>query len=152
MVRDQPSATLSSAASQLTCCKPSGPRTCGCSKRPSSETVSPRAEPLTHSLPKLAGWLLSPAIWMAPSGIGVADTPQPTPQYGQVVRTENGGEERFTMVSWNYTEAALPNSKRWRMAEISRRLCIKSKYQGPSATSPYNTAPARRLFSTTRRL
>jgi hypothetical protein len=40
--------------------------------------------------PKLAGWSGSPVIAAPPYPSGRANTPQPTPQYGQVVRTVGG--------------------------------------------------------------
>ena len=47
---------------------------------------------------------------------------------------------------------AWPNNKWERSWLMSRRCWIRSKYQGPSCTSPYSTAPTRRLPCTTRRL
>ena len=52
----------------------------GCSSRVSSPSVSPSAEPLEHSRPKLAGCSGSPAMAAPPLPSGVASTPQPTPQ------------------------------------------------------------------------
>src|SRR5688572_20912040 len=82
------------AASQVT----RSPRTCGCSSRSSRPTVSPSALPLTQSLPRLAGCLGSPRTSTAPPLRAVAMTPQPTPQYGHVVRMEvalNSGGGRY---------------------------------------------------------
>src|SRR3989344_837400 len=61
----------------------------GCSKRVCSVTgllaVRCRVEPLVHRRPKLAGWVGSPRtpVICAPSDSMI--TPQPTPQWGQVV-------------------------------------------------------------------
>src|SRR5689334_14223323 len=63
------------------------PPTWGSSSRPSNPTVEPSAMPLEHSRPKLAGWAASPATCKPRRGAAEPETPQPTPQYGQVVRT-----------------------------------------------------------------
>src|ERR1700709_726848 len=61
-------------------------RIIGYSSRSSSPSVSPSADPFEHSRPRLAGCSGSAAIAAPPPPSGVASTPQPTPQYGQVVR------------------------------------------------------------------
>src|SRR4029079_1394341 len=72
-----------SAAGQLT----RAPFTVGCSSLVSNPSVSPSAEPLEQRRPALAGCLGSPLMAAPPLPSGVASTPQPTPQEGQVVRT-----------------------------------------------------------------
>src|SRR5437660_10830555 len=68
----------------------------GWSKRWSSESVSPSAAPFEHSRPKLAGCAGSPEIVASPCRSTAARMPQPTPQYGQVVRTAGGcGDKVF---------------------------------------------------------
>src|SRR5829696_6197965 len=63
------------------------PSIIGCRSRPSSPSVSPSADPFEHSRPKFDGCSGSPSIAAPSSPSGRAITPQPTPQYGQVVRT-----------------------------------------------------------------
>src|SRR6202011_1758357 len=88
----KPLATDLSAVSQaMRVSVPSLCRRIGCRSRPSSESVSPSADPLEHSRPRFAGWFGSPAITAPPRPSGLANTPQPTPQYGQVVRIAGGG-------------------------------------------------------------
>src|SRR5262245_12137588 len=82
MMSANPPATASIAASQLT----RRPSISGCSKRSSSDSVSPSAEPFEQRRPRLAGCCGSPAIAAPPPPSGVASTPQPTPQYGHVER------------------------------------------------------------------
>src|SRR5690554_649020 len=72
-------ATSSMARSQLT----GLPQIRGVNGGSSGAIVSCRLAPLTQSLPRLAGWSRSPATVVP----GAARTPQPTPQYGQVVAT-----------------------------------------------------------------
>ena len=64
-------------------------------------SVSPSAAPLEQSLPKFAGCSGSPAIVAPPAPSGVASMPQPTPQYGQVVRTLGIG-------AWTFMRRASP--------------------------------------------
>src|SRR5215471_8973920 len=69
----------------------------GWSNRWSSESVSPSAEPFEHSRPKLAGCAGSPEIVALPCRSTAARMPQPTPQYGQVVRTAGGCDDKMFM-------------------------------------------------------
>src|SRR5947199_9844130 len=86
MVFLKPSATCASAASQLA----AWPSIMGASNRPSRPIVSASAEPLAHNRPKLAGCSGSPRTVTAPAASLSAMTPQPTPQYGQLVFTGTG--------------------------------------------------------------
>src|SRR5450830_1482455 len=99
MISRSPDATRSNASLHVACRSAPSSRSVGYSRRPSRSIVSPSAAPFTHSRPALAGWLLSPAMAMAPSGSGVAVTPQPTPQYGQVLLTARGMGEQFKVSS-----------------------------------------------------
>src|SRR5215831_9959965 len=96
MMSRKPSATRSSAVSQSTrVSEPSAWRSMGWSRRPSVPSVSPSADPLEHRRPKFAGCAGSPAIMAPPRPSGRASTPQPTPQYGQVVRIAGSGAWTF---------------------------------------------------------
>src|SRR5262245_15346570 len=87
-MRLNPRATRSSAVSQSLSTKlPSPRRSIGWVSRPASPSVSLSAEPLEHRRPKFAGCDGSPEISAPPRPSGRASTPQPTPQYGHVVRT-----------------------------------------------------------------
>src|SRR5215469_10592445 len=99
MTLRNPSATRSSACGQATRLSvPSARRSIGCSRRPRRPTVSPSAEPLEQSRPKFAGWAGSPVTAAPPEPSACASTPQPTPQYGQVVRTVGAsGVEAFML-------------------------------------------------------
>src|SRR5215475_9110271 len=95
-MRLNPRATRSSAVSQsLTTKLPSPRRSIGWVSRPASPSVSLSAEPLEHRRPKFAGCAGSPAIVAPPRPSGRASTPQPTPQYGQVVRIAGSGAWTF---------------------------------------------------------
>src|SRR5829696_3022561 len=94
MTRERPPATASSASSH----EARAPPTIGWSSRPPSPSVSPSAEPFEHSRPRLEGCSGSPAVAAPPRPSGAASTPQPTPQYGHVVRTGGRGSETCTVM------------------------------------------------------
>src|SRR5262245_27836920 len=100
-MRLNPRATRSSAVSQSLSTKlPSPRRSIGWVSRPASPSVSLSAEPLEHRRPEFAGCDGSPEISAPPRPSGRASTPQPTPQYGHVVRTaEVSGGSAFMRIA-----------------------------------------------------